>query len=460
MIMILLTFLSALAIAATAAWFSVAGIVAIFSGATLAAIIMGGVLESGKLVTASWLYRNWTHAPFLLRLPLVLFLIVLMFITSMGTYGFLAKAHTLQGAESGNNSAKIERLDQQIAIETAKISDTQKIIAQLDDAVNRYAARDKVTSSVNLRRSQDSQRTQLRDDIGASQKIIDGYTDQKFELQSKLRSYELDVGPVKYIAALIYDDPTKNLESTVRIVTLIIVSVFDPLAVILLIAANYSLVRYRHEKKASEEASDTIVPTVESSVYSSPKTSKKNRTARKKNDVSSYASDDTSTKVATVPEIVYGQETQLVEPSLPVPDKVAGRFAEKEDGIISSPKKTEGIDAAISADVVSNQRAIPKKKRRVLMSDRSGVHNEEIIPDNAVPAVEDSTEIPENVSKDAVEHMEYPAPIETKVPPEIETHLGNYFKRSGFVPKAVVVTSEKPALPTVLGWLEIDERQE
>lgn len=263
MFMILLTFLSALSISAVSAWFSIVGIMAIFAGAKVAALSVGIVLEIGKLVSTSWLYRNWSHAPLLLRLPLVVATLVLMFITSMGGFGFLSKAHIEQGASSSNNLAKIERIDQQIAIEQARITDIKSLIAQLDNAVNAYNAKERIAASVALRRSQSQQRKELTQEQDAAQKLIDQYTDQKFELQSQIRSYELEVGPVKYIAALIYNDPTTNLESTVRIVTLIIVAVLDPFAVVLLIAANYSLMRRNNKTPPNDTIIKPAIPAVE-----------------------------------------------------------------------------------------------------------------------------------------------------------------------------------------------------
>ncbi len=245
MFMIILMFIAALAISAVSAWFSIAGIMAIFAGASIAALIMGIVLEVGKLVATSWLYRNWSHAPLLLRVPMVISTIILMFITSMGAYGFLSKAHIQQGANTENNTIKLERLEQQIAVEQSHITDSNKVIAQLDAAVDNYTANDRVKLSVLLRREQASQRKQLNDDIRDSQKVIDQLTDQQFELKSQNKHAELEVGPVKYIAALIYNDAANNLESTVRIVILIIVAVFDPFAVLLLLAANYSLMRHK-----------------------------------------------------------------------------------------------------------------------------------------------------------------------------------------------------------------------
>lgn len=285
MFLILLTFIVSFLIAGIAAWFSISGIMAIFAGAKVASFLMGAVLECGKLLTTSWLYRNWADSPKLIKFPLVGFTIVIMFITSMGTFGFLSKAHIEQGASTGDNVAKIERLDQQITREKLKIADNDKVINQLDAAVNSYATQNKTKQSIDLRRRQDSQRNELKRSEDESQKIIDSLTDQKFILQSSVRAYELEVGPIKYIAALIYSDPTNNLESAVRIVTLIIVSVFDPFAIVLLIAANYSLMKRKADveketiknnksgkkiiKKGAEKRKDTTEIKIPPSIFQS-----------------------------------------------------------------------------------------------------------------------------------------------------------------------------------------------
>jgi hypothetical protein len=256
MIFALLTLLSALSLAGVAGWFSIIGITAIYAAMPIHAIIMGIVLEAGKLVTTSWLYRNWDYSSWKLRAPLILFTIILMLATSIGVYGFLSKAHLEQGASTVDNSAKIERLDQQIAREKSVITDDEKVIGQLDSAINSYIGKDRTDKSVAVRKSQTPQRNQLRSDIDTAQKRIDTLSDEKLKLTSEVRELQLEVGPIRYIAELIYGtdgNTEKNIEAAVRMFTLLIVSTLDPLAVILLIAANHTLLRRENEKKQKEE---------------------------------------------------------------------------------------------------------------------------------------------------------------------------------------------------------------
>ena len=252
MIFALLTLLAALSVAAVTEWFSVVGIMAIYAGAPLnAALIMGLVLGGAKLVNISWLYRNWKFASWKLKAPLVYFTIALMIASSIGVYGFLTKAHLEQGASTIDNSAKVERLEQQIVREKSTIADNEKVIAQLDTTINSFLGKDKADRALAVRRAQAPQRKQLRDEIGASQKLVDGFSEEKLTLTSQVRAMQLEVGPIKYIADLFYGsggDPVAKMESAVIIFTLLIVSTLDPLAVILLIAANHTLLRLQNEK--------------------------------------------------------------------------------------------------------------------------------------------------------------------------------------------------------------------
>lgn len=256
MLFALITLLSALSLAGVAGWFSIIGITSIYAGAPIHALMMGAVLEGGKLVTTSWLYRNWTNIDWSLKTPLIVFTLTLMLATSIGVFGFLSKAHLEQGAGTVDNTAKVERLDEQIAREKATIADDSKVIAQLDATINSYLGKDRADRSVIIRKKQDPQRNQLRADIDTSQKRIDAFSDEKFKLTSEVRKLQLDVGPIRYIAELVYGtdgSAEKNIESAVRMFTLIIVSTLDPLAIVLLIAANHTILRNQDEKKRLKE---------------------------------------------------------------------------------------------------------------------------------------------------------------------------------------------------------------
>ena len=256
MIFALLTLLAALALAAVAGWFSIVGFMAIYAGAPMYALIMGVVTECAKLVTTSWLYRNWPHTDWKLKGPLIYFTLALMTATSIGVFGFLSKAHLEQGAGTIDNSSRIEQLQYQVDREKATILDNEKVTKQLDDTVNSLLGKDRADRALSVRKSQANQRKQLRDDSAEAQKRIDALNADKFKLESEVRKQQLDVGPIRYIAELFYgatNDTNKNIETAVRIFTLLLVSTLDPLAVILLVAANHTLMRIKNEKEEEDK---------------------------------------------------------------------------------------------------------------------------------------------------------------------------------------------------------------
>lgn len=258
MLFVLLVFIISLFVAGTAAWFSILGLMAIFAGSAVSIAIMAGGLEAAKLLTASWLYRNWHDSPKMLKWPLTFMTVVLMIITSLGIFGFLSKAHIEQGAPVGNNVAKIERLEQRIAREQKVIDDATSVVLQLDEAVNTLIEYDRIrgpNGSIAVRESQKDERASLSSTINEAQTNIDTLTDEKFELENEVRAFEVEVGPIKYVADIIYgpDAGKSALESAVQWLIIIIIFVFDPLAVLLLIAANYSLIDYGIKLRPQDE---------------------------------------------------------------------------------------------------------------------------------------------------------------------------------------------------------------
>ena len=250
--MTFLMFFCALALSASAAWYSIIGLTAIFAAAKIPIIIMGATLEVSKLVVASWLYRNWKDIPFLMKTYLTGALLVLMFLTSMGIFGFLSKSHADQSMNSGDVLAKIEMLEQKIQIEQSKIDSAKTTLAQLDAQVNEMIGRSTSTSAINrsitIRKQQDKERSVLIQSIEESQSRINELREELIPYKTQNRQLEAEVGPIKYIAALIYGENADEnlLEKAIRWVILLIVGVFDPLAVVMLIAANWSM-RHRSE---------------------------------------------------------------------------------------------------------------------------------------------------------------------------------------------------------------------
>ena len=241
----ILTFITSLAIAAVAAWYSIIGLTTIFSAAVVPIIIMGVVLEIGKLVAAAWVYQNWKETNVLLKSYLVSAIVVLMLITSMGIYGFLSKSHIDAGINTTEISVKLERLDNRINGEQRQINRAEKTLKQLDDRLEKMNEGWFITRGIQQREKEQEERQQLNNIIKKSESEIDKLLDKKSEYQLEVKNFEVEVGPIKYIAALVYGDEAKNyLDNTVRYVILLLIFVFDTLAVLLLISANQS---YRKE---------------------------------------------------------------------------------------------------------------------------------------------------------------------------------------------------------------------
>ncbi len=372
MFLTILTLLSALSISAVAIFYSIAGLAAIFAGAAIPIMIMGSVLEVGKLVTASWLYQHWRQAPRFLKYYLTIAVVVLMFITSMGIFGYLSKAHVEQTAPTTLISSKIVQLDDQIVRENGKIerwntelerlnagtsvridnlvdSEQQKLdkifnridkeiaditlianqnietqkeritqakeradrdIKQIQDRMkgafskskfdkeidqvrknevavaasaqreiiaiqnklnediqkikDKYAGQiESLTTKITEFTSEASEKTgdieakikELETKIQGSYKLVDGYNEEKYALKGQIKEIEVEVGPIKYIAEFVYGTEANEnmLEEAVRWVIIIIIFVFDPLAVLLLIAANYNL-KQRYGKSIEDFA--------------------------------------------------------------------------------------------------------------------------------------------------------------------------------------------------------------
>ena len=368
MLLGILTFLSALTISAVAIYYSVAGLTAIFAAAVIPIIIMGTALEIGKLVTAVWLHRNWTRAVWWLKTYLSVAVFVLMFITSMGIFGYLSKAHIEQTSMSQEQVALIETLDDKLVRSQAKIErwtdemnrlmkgedvcvdnlidreqeeldkinalikaekddvrkDFDKQIKLQNDRIEQarirkesdiQAAKDRFEGSfgggakfdkaveeakanelsvassaqreirnINAKLNEalaavdakyandiktiqdriqdlrnqanaktediDGRITELEGFIDAEQLKVDATREEKFTYEKTYRALEAEVGPIKYIAEFIYGERADQdlLEAAVRWVIIIIIFVFDPLAVLLLIASQYTFMWYRDEK--------------------------------------------------------------------------------------------------------------------------------------------------------------------------------------------------------------------
>jgi hypothetical protein len=261
MILAWLLLLTGLTISAVAIYYSVVGLAAIFAAAAIPIYIMGSALEVAKLVCASWLKANWERVPRLMKTYMTIAVVVLMFITSMGIFGFLSKAHLDQSIVSGDVVDKVAILDEKIKTQKDNIEAARKALRQMDEAVDQTMARSTdekgADKAAALRRNQARERTNLQNDIAKAQKAIAALNEERAPIAKDLRKVEAEVGPIKYIAKLIYgDNPDANLlEKAVTWVIIVIVFVFDPLAVIMLLAAQMTF-QWAREQKTEEMASD------------------------------------------------------------------------------------------------------------------------------------------------------------------------------------------------------------
>ena len=231
MIQVLLPFASAIALSAVAAYYSVIGLAQIFPGSYWPIIIMGSVLEISKLVTVSWLYNNWNDTVRIMRYYFLVAIILLMLITSMGIFGYLSKAHLDTNVNINANSVQLKTLE------------TQERIAKERLNYLLQRAGDPATATKKI----DTQIQEVQADL---KKL----SSEKLPLLSEENLLMAEVGPIQYIAELFYTkDDAGFIDKAVRLVIIIIIVVFDPLAILLLIASNQTLVRLRNLKSETKE---------------------------------------------------------------------------------------------------------------------------------------------------------------------------------------------------------------
>jgi len=253
------TLLTALSLSVVAAWYSILGLTAIFASAVIPIIIMGSILEVAKITVTIWLHEYWHRCRLLMKMYLAPAVVMLMVITSMGIFGFLSKAHSDQNLISGDVLSKIAIYDEKIKTQKENIEANRKVLKQMDEGVDsvlgRSADEKGADKAVALRRTQQKERVRLQNEILQSQKSIAELNDARAPIAAEVRKVEAEVGPIKYIAAFIYgDNPDANLlERAVRWVIIILVVVFDPLAIMMVLASTESM-KWERERRAKQPA--------------------------------------------------------------------------------------------------------------------------------------------------------------------------------------------------------------
>ena len=249
-----LALFSGLFLSLVAEYYSILGLTAIFAAAVIPVVIMGIALGLGKVTATLWLKQNWSIAPWSMRIYLFTAIIVLMLVTSMGIFGFLSKAHSDQSLVSGDVQAKIAVYDEKIKTERENIDANRKALKQLDESVDQVMGRSSdekgAEKAVAIRKTQQKERGRLAQDITEAQKRITVLNEERAPIAAEVRKVEAEVGPIKYIAAFVYGETSEGiLERAVTWVIITLIVVFDPMAVILLLASQISFQRFREQEE-------------------------------------------------------------------------------------------------------------------------------------------------------------------------------------------------------------------
>ena len=250
MILTILLFISGIAVSVVGAYYSILGLAALFAGAYWAVITMGVTLEVAKLVTVSWLYRNWNLdlLPQSIRAYLLSSVLMLMFITSIGIFGFLSKAHLDTAAPNSGNRLLVKNIERQIDSEKKAITGAQKIVDQLDKALDKVIDKDADKGLIE-RQKQTTERNKVNNIIANSSKKITDLSNQKLKYDKDQLAIDKEVGPFKYVAEILFGDADDgNLDRAVRFIIICLILVFDPLAVLMLVAVNVSIKEYQRNK--------------------------------------------------------------------------------------------------------------------------------------------------------------------------------------------------------------------
>jgi len=251
-----LTLITGLFLSLISEFYSIIGLMTIFSANPVPVAIMGVALGMGKLVATVWLKQNWKIAPLSIRVYLLTAISILMLITSLGIFGLLSKAHSDQTLVSGDVQSKIALYDEKIKTAKENIDANRRALKQMDEAVDQVMGRSTTETgadkAVAIRKSQQRERARLLSEIQAEQKIISKLNEEAAPIRAEIRKVEAEVGPIKYLAAFVYGETSGELlEKAVTWVIITLIIVFDPLAIILLLSSQIS---FQHVRKQKEES--------------------------------------------------------------------------------------------------------------------------------------------------------------------------------------------------------------
>jgi hypothetical protein len=253
----LLAISAAILLSIVSAIFSITGIITIFSGATLGAGVMAGVLEFSKVSATVWLYSFWKKANVLLKTYFLTAIVILIVISTIGIYGFLAHAYVGQGESAQSVKTEIEYLRQSIENEEKSMERAQTQIDQMDKNFSDMLEGNFITKGLEMRQEYEKERKEILSRISEARGNINEYQDKLLTLQQELNTLEVEVGPVKYLAALLYGEEKAEefYDNAARLLIILIVIVFDPFAVLLMVAGNIALDRKPKSKRGRPKGS-------------------------------------------------------------------------------------------------------------------------------------------------------------------------------------------------------------
>ena len=231
---------AALALAAVAAYFSVAGMAEIFPGAPVAVMVLAATMEAGKLVIAGWLAAHWRRTNWKMRFVMVSLVAGLALINAAGVFGKLVEAHVSVAATSRSDvTERMEALDARVTAQTALIADLAGRIAQIDRAVDESTRRGRVTRAINIATQERTTRDGLDTQRQTATTTLVGLQAQRAALAGERSRIEASAGPIQYLAMMVGTAP----EVAVRWLILLMVLCCDPAAIALTVAAAGSRTR-------------------------------------------------------------------------------------------------------------------------------------------------------------------------------------------------------------------------
>lgn len=240
--------LTTLAIAGSAAFFSVYGLANIFEGAFWPVVIMATSLEAGKLVAASYVYRFWDNITFLMKAYLITAILVLMLITSAGIFGYLSAAYQQDSIPLKEMQTQIQLIDDRKKelnkLKQERYDELARLDAQIDAIPGNHS-----TNRRKMRQAQQDQRDNINADLKKYNAEIDRITQDQHKLKNQVIKQEAHTGPIVFIAKAMGND----IDDATKWMIFLIIFAFDPLAVALTIGTNNVMLRRQSEKKEKEE---------------------------------------------------------------------------------------------------------------------------------------------------------------------------------------------------------------